>query len=468
MYPISLQDFVTLTQATAGPSVSLSSFCDGAVIDSRDTREGDLFFALQGKNCHGIDFADAATKHGAEAIVTDDVDGVDQIHNAIIVHDAEIALAELAHHNRRQSDALIIGVTGTVGKTTTRRLLASVLERGFTGIQSPNNFNNHLGVPLSLLELQEGDEFGVIEIATSISGDIQALAAIARPEMAVVTRVTPVHLSGFSSLKAVQQEKQQLVASLDHDGIAFLNADDPLVMQMADVCAGQVITYGFSNQAQVRITDFEQLADGIQLTVNGVDYEIPMMGRHLAPNVAATIAVGLEVGLSTDQIADGLRRFQNMPGRQQLQQMGDWSVIDDSYNSSPASVVAAIDCLESYEESNHRVMILNDMLDLGDQSQDLHFGIGTTLATSAVEHIVALGQFAPDLVEGFQTAGGHSSRISIFKNIEHFMPMAECLLSPGDAVLIKGSRGTRMELLVDRLTTVANANQIAPHLQDAA
>lgn len=468
MYPISLQDFVNLTQATAASGVSLSSSCDGAVINSQDAREGDLFFALQGKKFHGLDFAAEATADGAIAIVTEDLVGVDEIPNAIIVPDTEIALAELAHYNRRQSDALIVGVTGTVGKTTTRRMISSVLETGFTGIQSPNNFNNHLGVPLSLLELQEGDEFGVIEIATSISGDIQALSTITRPEMAVITRVTPVHFSGFSSLKAVQQEKQQLVASLDRDGVAFLNADDPLVMQMADVCAGQVITYGFSEQADIRITNFEQLADGIQLTVNGVDYEVPLMGQQLASNVAAAIAVGLEVGLNTDQIADGLRRFQNMPGRQQLQQVGDWSVIDDSYNSSPASVVAAINCVQSYQQCHHRVMILNDMLDLGDQSQDLHFGIGATLANSSVEHIVAMGEFASDLVEGFQSAGGHPSRISEFKNIDHFMSMADCLLSSGDAVLVKGSRGTRMEKVIERLTKLANANQTAPRLRDAA
>ncbi|MEP3479046.1 MAG: UDP-N-acetylmuramoyl-tripeptide--D-alanyl-D-alanine ligase [Fuerstiella sp.] len=468
MYPISLQDLVNLTQATAASGVSLSSSCDGAVIDSRDTREGDLFFALQGKKCHGLDFAQKATADGAVAIMTEDLVGVDDIHNAIIVPDTEIALAELAHYNRRQSDALIVGVTGTVGKTTTRRLISSVLETGFTGIQSPNNFNNHLGVPLSLLELQEGDEYGVIEIATSISGDIQALSAITRPEMAVVTRVTPVHFSGFSSLKAVQQEKQQLVASLDRDGIAFLNADDPLVMQMANVCSGQVISYGFSEQADVRITDFEQLADGIQLTVNGVDYEVPLMGQHLASNVAAAIAVGLEVGLGTQQIADGLRRFQNMPGRQQLQQIGDWSVIDDSYNSSPASVVAAIDCVQSYQHCKHRVMILNDMLDLGDQSQDLHFGIGATLANSSVEHIVVMGEFAPDLVEGFQSAGGHQSRISEFKSIDHFMPMADCLLSPGDAVLVKGSRGTVMENVISKLANLATVQHTAPSIRDAA
>lgn len=468
MYPISLQDFINLTQATAGPGVSLSSLCDGAVIDSRDAREGDLFFAFQGKNCHGLRFSAAATADGAEAIVTEDIDGVEDVDNAITVPDAEIALAELAHYNRCRSDALIIGVTGTVGKTTTRRLLTSILESGFTGIQSPNNFNNHLGVPLSLLELQEGDEFGVIEIATSISGDIQALSAIARPEIAVVTRVTPVHLSGFSSLKAVQQEKQHLVASLDRDGIAFLNADDPLVMQMADVCAGQVITYGFSDEANVRITDFQQLAKSIQLTIDGVTYEAPVMGRHLATNVAAAIAVGLEVGLSSEQIVDGLRQFQNMPGRQQIQEIGDWSVIDDSYNSSPASVVAAIDCIQSHQHSKYRVMILNDMLDLGEQSQDLHFGIGATLATSSVEHVVVLGQFAPDVVEGFQSAGGHLSRISIFQSIDHLMSLTDCFLSPGDIVLVKGSRDTQMERVVERLRQLSTADLQAPRLRDAA
>lgn len=468
MYPISLQDFIKLTQATAGSSVRQSTLCDGAVIDSRDAREGDLFFALQGANCHGLDFAAAATADGAEAVVTEDIDGVEDVSNRIVVDDVEIALAELAHYNRRRSDALIIGVTGTVGKTTTRRLLTEVLSTGFTGIQSPNNFNNHLGVPLSLLELQDGDEFGVIEIATSTSGDIEALSAITCPEMAIVTRVTPVHLSGFSSLKAVQQEKQKLVASLDEDGTAFLNADDRLVMEMSESCRGQVITFGFSEEANVRITEFSQQPNGMTLTVNGHEYEVPLIGKQLATNVAAAIAVGLEVGLTCDQIAEGLTRFHNLQGRQQLQSIGDWSVVDDTYNSSPASVAAAIDCVHSFNHAAHRVMILNDMLDLGDQSCDLHFGIGASLANSDVDHVVVLGQFAPDVIEGFQSAGGHVSRISEFQRIDQMMPVLDCLLSPGDVVLVKGSRGTRMERVVQRLEQLTVAATESRPMRDAA
>lgn len=468
MYPISLQEFIRLTQATASEDINPSAICDGAVIDSRDARTGDLFFAFQGEHSHGLDFAAAAISDGAEAVVSEDVEGIEQVSKRIVVPDVEIALAEVAHFNRRRSDALIIGVTGTVGKTTTRRLLTEVLSTGFTGIQSPNNFNNHLGVPLSLLELQEGDEFGVIEIATSTTGDIQGLSAITCPEMAVVTRVTPVHLSGFSSLKAVQQEKQKLVESLDRDGTAFLNADDPLVMQMGDACRGQVITFGFSETADVRITEFCPLSNGMRLTVNDIDFEAPLIGRQLATNVAAAIAVGLEVGLSTDQIAEGLKRFQNLQGRQQLHRVGQWTVIDDSYNSSPASVAAAIDCVQSFQHVQHRVMVLNDMLDLGDQSGDLHFGVGASLVNSKVDHIAVLGEFSTDLIEGFMSAGGHQNRISQFRSVDQMMPILDCLLSPEDVVLVKGSRGTKMEQVVTRLEQLAATPAQQQPLRDAA
>lgn len=457
MYPISVQEFSDLTGGVVSGHVNLAAKLDGTVIDSRDVQAGDVFFALQGTQQHGIHFATAALRDGANLIVVDEAVSSQCPCPHISVPDAEIALAQLANWNRKASEALVVAITGSVGKTTTRQLLTSILETTHTGIQSPRNFNNHLGVPLSLLELQAGDEFAVIEMGASGPNEIAGLAAITEPEMAIVTRVAPTHLRGFESLRGVQQCKQQLVQSMKPDGTVFLNIDDALVAEMARATRAQVITFGLSEAADVRATEVETLDDQLRLIVNGHEYIVPICGRHNVTNVLAAIAVGLEIGIPEAQIAAGLRKYQSKPGRNFVTEIGDWTVIDDTYNSSPASVTAAIHMAEDFSDCQHRVLVLNDMLDLGDHAADQHYGIGAALAGSRIDHIAVMGEFASDLVEGFLTAGGHANRISQFSDMSTLASMLDCLLSPDDVVVIKGSRETKMERVLDVLQTLAAA-----------
>ncbi|MEZ6129882.1 MAG: UDP-N-acetylmuramoyl-tripeptide--D-alanyl-D-alanine ligase [Planctomycetaceae bacterium] len=466
MYPINIRELCELTQGTLVGQVNAAAMISGAVIDSRDVQQGDAFFALRGANRHGIQFATDALRDGANVVVVDQAVSAQIKAPHLAVPDAEIALAELAHQNRCRSDALVVAVTGSVGKTTTRRLITSVLDTTHTGIQSPRNFNNYLGVPLSLLELQEDDEFAVIEIAASAPGEVSALAAIAEPEMAVVTRVAPAHLAGLRSLQEVQKAKSELVQTLSRQGTAFLNIDDPLVAAMASVTSARVITFGTSAEADVRATQIQPLNDQLRLIVDGYEYLVPICGRHNATNVLAAIAVGMEVGIPVDRIAAGLQSFEATPGRSFVTQVGHWTVIDDTYNSSPASVSAAVRMAEEFEDCRHRILVLNDMLDLGEQAADLHYGVGALLADSKIDHIAVVGNFSTDVVEGFLASGGTLNRISRFSDLNLLTTMLDCLLSSGDLVVVKGSRATAMEQVLQQLRTLCPTT--TPNIRRAA
>lgn len=456
MQLLTVKEFISLTGGTLVGPVDSAATIEGCVIDSRQIRSGDAFFALSGSQQHGLQYCADAIRDGAVVVVVDDACSARCTTPHVRVPDAEIALAVLANHNRHQSDALVIGITGSVGKTTTRRMIAAVLETVHTGIQSPRNFNNHLGVPLSLLELQQGDEFAAIEIGASGPGEIRALASIAEPEMAVITRVAPCHLHGFQSVQTIQREKARLIAALPEDGVAFLNNDDPLVAELHNCTRARVVTFGTSGSPDVLATSVVADDSCLRVTVDDIEYVVPVCGRHNASNVLAAIAVGMEIGVPTEKIQAGLNNFKPDAGRCVIAAIGTWTVIDDTYNSSPASVSAAIHTLEEFHNCHHRVMVLGDMLDLGDQAADQHYGIGASLASAAVDHIAVIGKFAADVVEGFLASGGDVNRISEFDDLNLLTLMLDCILSDHDAVLVKGSRATKMERVLQELKLLSN------------
>jgi UDP-N-acetylmuramoyl-tripeptide--D-alanyl-D-alanine ligase len=458
MHPLTVQHVCEIVDGTICGDVMPAATVGGCVIDSRHVQRGDVFIALPGTQTHGVEFCAAARRDGAEVVIVDESAASACRTPHIRVADAEVALARLGWQNRQTSDALVIAVTGSVGKTTARRMITAMLEFVHTGIQSPRNFNNHLGVPISLLELQSGDEFAVIEVGSSAPGEVEMLAAIARPEFAVVTTVSPAHLDGLTSLKAVQQEKRALVAALSEDGVAFLNVDDPLVAEMGKSAPGRVVTFGTAKAAEVRATAVKMSDDFLSLTVDGDIYTVRACGRHNVTNVLAAIAIGLEVGIAPEQINAGLATYQPEPGRCCPSRIGSWTVIDDTYNASPAAVGAAIQMAEEFTQCHHRVLVLNDMLDLGEQAADLHYGMGAALAASKLNHIAVTGDFAGDVVDGFLACGGALNRISCFASLALLTAMLDCLLCDNDLVLVKGSRATRMEQVVESLRRLASTD----------
>lgn len=464
MFPCTVSQLLSILAADPASSEGSDEPVVGVSIDSRTVKPGDVFFALPGTKHHGVLFADEAVSRGAVCVVTDHpltiqrtdrpqlvrfqpADTIEIDRRIVRVPNAIAALQNLAAWNRRQSSAMIIGVTGSVGKTTTRQMIASVLSEHFCGIQSPRNFNNEIGVPLSLLQLDATHDFAVLEFGAGRLGDIAHLAEIAKPEFAVVTRVAAAHLESFGSIESIRRTKQELVESLASSGTAFLNADDPLVCSMKAATSGETVLFGTSQHADVRGSISSADAEACCLDVDAVPFHFHG-AQHLATAAMAAIAIGRFVGLSSPQIAAGLAKFRPDAGRGRIVQQTPWTVIDESYNASPASVLATIASLQNWKQSRHRILVLGEMLELGSESAQTHFEIGRALMSSAVDHTLVLGDHAEEVARGARSTGLSSNRISVFHDIGMLQVMLDCLLTPGDVVLVKGSRGMQMERVV--------------------
>ncbi|MFN8707710.1 MAG: UDP-N-acetylmuramoyl-tripeptide--D-alanyl-D-alanine ligase, partial [Planctomyces sp.] len=322
----------------------------GVSIDTRTLVPGDVFFALPGSHCHGMAHASAAQAAGASAIVTDSLLQTDtgvsdspsqmgrlqnqsQAVPVLLVQDSAAALTQLAIWNRRQSDALIIGITGSVGKTTTRQMIFSVLSSVHQGIQSPANFNNELGVPISLLRLTSDHEFASIEMGASGPHEIAPLASTARPEFGVITRVSPAHLEGFGDIDTVFRTKRELIESLPSHGVAFLNGDDAMVRRMQSSAPCPVVLFGETPDCDIRPEKVLYVEGVLSFEVHGFKYRVKASGRHLMCSALAAIAVGKQIGLSPLEIQSGLASFHPGSGRGSILQLPNWTVIDDTYNA---------------------------------------------------------------------------------------------------------------------------------------
>ena len=439
----------------------------GVTIDSRQVSRGDAFFAMPGTRQHGVLFADDAMTAGASCVVTESADvdvppsrspalrfqSVDSLENdarIIRVGSSLTALQRLAAWNRQQSSALVAAVTGSVGKTTTRQMIAAVLNSQFCGLQSPRNFNNEIGVPLSLLQLKPEHDFAALEMGAARSGDIRRLAELAQPEFGVVTQVAAAHLATFGSMDAIRRTKQELVEAIGSEGTVFLNADDPAVSSMANATAAEIVTFGFSSNAQIRASHIESQNGHCALTVDGRTF-VFHGARHLATSALAAIAVGRVLGIADAQIAEGLASFQPDAGRGRIVMRTPWTVIDDSYNASPASVQAAIGSLDDWTQARHRLLVLGDMLELGTETEKAHYDIGRALMTSSVDHTLVFGQYAESVVAGAQSTGSSINRISLFHDLNMLQTMLDWLLTSGDVVVVKGSRSMQMERVVEWL-----------------
>lgn len=468
MFPCTVSQLTAIISGQGSSAhVEHGELVTGVTIDSRQVAPGDAFFAMPGSRHHGVLFADDAMAAGASCVVTEfaasdiapsrspalrfqSIDSLEIDARIIRVSSTLNALQQLAAWNRRQSSALVAAVTGSVGKTTTRQMIAAVLGTQFRGLQSPRNFNNEIGVPLSLLQLTSEHDFAVLEMGAGRTGDIRLLTELAQPEFGIVTRVAAAHLATFGSMEAIRRTKQELVEAIGSDGKVFLNADDPAVSSMAAVTAAEIITFGFSNDAQIRASHIESRNGNCSLTVDGRDFGF-QGARHLATSAMAAIAVGRVVGIPDAQIAEGLASFQPDAGRGRIVMRSPWTVIDDSYNASPASVHAAVSALSDWPQARHRLLVLGDMLELGSESEKAHYEIGRSLMSSSVDHTLVFGQYAEHVVAGAQSTGTSINRISLFHELNMLQTMLDCLLTPGDVVVVKGSRSMQMERVVEWL-----------------
>ncbi|HVA85961.1 MAG TPA: UDP-N-acetylmuramoyl-tripeptide--D-alanyl-D-alanine ligase [Candidatus Saccharimonadales bacterium] len=429
----------------------------GAAVDSRLAEPGNLFVALLGERTDGHRFLAAAGAAGAAAVLVRelpvDVDLPADI-GVVEVADPLAGLHAVAASWRRRFDPLVVGVTGSIAKTSTKDAIAAVLGERFVTLKNDGNQNNEVGLPITVLRLAAEHEAAVLEMGMYTGGEIEELAAIAQPRIGVVTAVHAVHLSRIGSLDAIERAKGELIEALPPNGTAVLNADDGRVRRMGTRGPAAVVTYGFAADADVRAEDVRSKgAAGMEFSlVAGRGAPEPMavatLGRHAVHNALAAAAVGLAAGLSMVELRRGLARARVSEHRGELIVAGPIRLLDDTYNASPRSVRAALDLLATLP--GRHVAVLGEMLELGDAGPAGHLEVGEAAAATA-DLLVVVGAGAHGIAEGARAAGLPADRTAMVPDCDAAAVLLADWLRPGDVVLLKASRGVAMERLVEEL-----------------
>lgn len=423
--------------------------------DSRRVRPGDLFWALKGLQHDGHDYLAEAAEHGAIACIAEEGRVDSESLPTIAVSDTQLALWDFSSWYRSQISARIIGVTGSVGKTSTRHMIYSMLSSSLSGTESPGNFNNEIGVPLSLLGISDEDQFAAIELAAAKAGDIGDLTRIARPEIGVITSVAPCHLSTFGSLEEIARTKGEMLDYLPEDGLAILNGDNEWVRDLANFARCNVIQVGTGEYCDLRAESVRSENGVMKFVVDGDEYSVQAPGTHLLTSALAAIAVGREFGLGYESILTGLAEFLPVPGRCKAVSVGDWTVIDDSYNASPAAMSAACDVLKTWQGATRRILVTGDMLELGSEAARYHAELGKQAAAAGIDGLISIGEHAGTVLQAARLAGMSGGCLAECRGDEIAELLLDCWLEPGAVVLVKGSRAMKMENLVQQIRDMA-------------
>ncbi len=427
-----------------------------ATIDSREAQEGDLFVALPGSRTNGAEFvADALRKGAVAAIVPIDAPPLpaDLADRAQIrVKYPKKALADLAAEHRRRLTCPVIAITGSNGKSSTREMIAKVLEPLGPVIQSVRSFNNDLGVPLTILRADAGTKALVVEMGTSGRGEIAQLCGIARPDVGVVVNVAAAHLEGLGSEEGVAEEKSALPRSIRGDGFVVLNGDDERVANMAERTMGRTLTYGMKPMgSDVWGSHARRTPRGVEFHLYGkMPLFLPVPGLHNASNALAAVAVGLIHGIEAEQIRRQLRGVRLPSLRMQRSTFRGVTVFLDCYNANPASLTAAVDELATRPATGRKILVVGDMLELGARSAELHHAAGREIG-KRVDVLWCVGPESRRLFEAARDAGLHPENAFWSPTVEKAMSDACVAPSRGDQVLLKASRGMRLERLAETL-----------------
>jgi UDP-N-acetylmuramoyl-tripeptide--D-alanyl-D-alanine ligase len=428
----------------------------GAAVDSRLVAPGQLFVALPGERTDGHAHLPEAVVRGAAAVLVTrpphDPAALGDV-TVVRVADGQAALGAVAAGWRRRFSPLVVGITGSIAKTSTKEAAAAVLGAARRTLRTEGNMNNEIGLPLTLLRLGPEHEAAVLEMGMYVGGEIAELAAMARPSIGVVTAVQAVHLSRIGTLEAVEQAKGELLEALPPDGTAILNADDPIVTRMDHRSAARALRYGFAEGADVRADDVTSAGvDGMRFRLRTPAGErslaVPVLGRLSVHNALAGAAVGLAAGLDLDTIVGALAGGWAAPHRAELVRLRRATIVDDSYNASPGSVLAALELLEGLP--GRRVAVLGTMLELGEGHQSGHAAVGEA-AGRTVELLIVVGPEAQGIVEGARAAGLDAARIHHVGDVDAALDVLRPRLRDGDAVLVKASRGIGLDRVVDAL-----------------
>lgn len=443
---------------------AVSSF----VVDSREAVAGSVFIAFRGEKADGHDYvADAFSRGATVALVDRPVSGdwaiidarggevsmPDHLPVCIVVDDTMRALQQIARNWRAKFNVRVIGITGSVGKTSTKELAAAVLSRRYRTLKSEGNQNNEIGVPLTLMNLRGHHQRAVIEMGMYAQGEIDLLCDIARPSVGVVTIIGPVHLERLGSMEAIVAAKQELVAALPDDGVAVLNMDDPRVMSMAAHTRARVFTYGLDSGADLWADQIQSMGlDGVRFNLHHsgetMTVRVPLLGRHSVHTALRAAAVGLVEGLGWEEIIPGLGALSSQLRLVVIPGPRGSLLIDDTYNSSPDSALAALNLLADLD--GRRIAVLGDMLELGDAEHQAHQIVGRR-AAGVADILISVGSRAKTIARQAIATGLPAERVHMVEDAPAAVPVLEETIHAGDVILVKGSLGMAMDRIVTAL-----------------
>jgi UDP-N-acetylmuramoyl-tripeptide--D-alanyl-D-alanine ligase len=435
---------------------------DGVSTDTRAVQPGSLFVALRGPRFDAHDFLPEAVAGGVAGLLVTRAPAASGDAAVVVVPDTLVALQDLARAIRRASGARVVAITGSAGKTTTKEVTAALLEARYRVFRNRGNLNNHIGLPLSLVELRHGPDVAVVELGMSHAGEIRTLVRVAEPDVRVWTNVGDAHIGHFGSRAAVAEAKAEILDGATADTLVVANADDRLVMGHVRRAGIRHLTFGESDDADVQATaivdrGFDGTTADVRTPAGRLHADVPLPGRAYLSNVlaAVTVAVALHVPLAA--MAERIATLRAVPRRgSSAQSPRGVRVIDDSYNASPAGVLAALEAAAATPTRGRRILVIGDMLELGRVSEALHAACGRAAAEAGIDEIVAIGAAGAEaLAAGARAAGLPADRIHRFADSEAAAAAIATIVAPDDLVVVKGSRGTRTDLVADRLLEVA-------------
>lgn len=449
MEPIRFSDVLRATGGVPAGPVTGDPLISDVSTDSRDVPAGALFVPLRGKRLDAHQFVEQAFLNGAGfSLAARDAQFVRMPANVILVKDTTKALGDLARWHRSRFAVPVVGITGSCGKTTVKEMLKVVLGRDV--VASPASFNNDVGVPLTLLQMDASTRACVVEIGTSGPGEIAALTSIARPTVGIVTNVEEVHLEGLGSVRGVMEEKSHLVRGLPEDGAAIVNADNYWCREMMETVDAHLITYGTWEDSDVYGLEPRTTPDGIAFFLYGkMLMEVPTLGLHNVSNALAAVAAGLWLGRSPLSVRDALAAYRPPPMRMAREVVGEVALINDAYNANPRAMEAAITELCERPCHGRRVAVLGEMLELGPDSDRHHRALGRKVANAGIDLLWAVGPSAPLLAEEAVAQGMAASRVRVSATVDDALAEPAYEPRPGDTWLFKASRGMRLERLYD-------------------
>ena len=420
----------------------------GANNDTRKIEPGQLFVALQGQR-DGHDFVPMAMEKGAAAVLCSrEVGDVP----AIIVDDTRKALGDIARGERQRIGMKVVGVTGSVGKSTTKEMIAAVLSRTYRVSKTPANHNNDIGMPMAVLAMSEDTQVAVLEMGMNHFREIAYLASIAQPDVAVITNIGTMHIEHLGSQEGILRAKLEILEGMSKDGKVILNGDDALLWNIHRREEMNIAYCGVQNpECHYHGSDIVQNPGLLQFNVKygtlTFPVELSLEGMHYVSDALLAIGVGVEMGMNPSKIQEALSQFQNMAGRQEIIEAKGCTIIKDCYNAGPESMAAALAVLGN--QSGRRVAVLGDMLELGVCTQAEHYRVGRIAAEKA-EILLAYGPNSSRIISGAMTGGMAESKAKAFENRDEIVAALKRMIKPGDVILVKGSRGMRMELILEQ------------------